>query len=205
MKDKIGVSRREVLRTMAAAGVALPLVTAGHPILAHLANFVDTANASLSAADWAPRFLTVKQNKTLICLAEAIVPGSSDAAVNRFIDLLLSVDTKENQTAFIEALQSLNSEATKEHGKSFSSLSAEAQTSVLTNAAEKGPTRSQQDGTSQPLVENSAPDVHSHFENLKGWIAGAYYSSELGMKELGWTANRVFAHFPPCEHPDDHV
>jgi hypothetical protein len=205
MKDKVWVSRREVLRTMAGAGVALPLVAAGHPILAHLANVVDAEDSSLSTVGWTPRFLTAEQNKTLISLAEAIVPGSRDAGVNRFIDLLLSVDTKKNQTAFIEALQSLDSAATKQHGKSFSNLSAEAQTLVLTNAAEKGPTRSQEDGTSQPQVQNSAPDVHSHFENLKGWVAGAYYSSELGMKELGWTPNRVFAHFPPCEHPDDHA
>ena len=205
MKDKVCISRREILRTMAGAGVALPFVTAGHPILAHLANVVDGADASLSAAGWTPRFLTVEQNTTLISLAEAILPGSRDAEVNRFIDLLLSVDTKENQTAFIEALHSLDSLATKQHGKSFSSLSAEAQTLVLSNAAEKGPTRSQEDATSQPAVENSAPDVHSHFENLKGWIAGAYYSSELGMKELGWTPNRVFAHFAPCEDPDEHA
>jgi len=26
----------------------------------------------------------------------------------------------------------------------------------------------------------------------------------MGMKELGWTADRVFAGFPGCEHPEGH-
>jgi hypothetical protein len=39
---------------------------------------------------------------------------------------------------------------------------------------------------------------------LKGWISVAYYSSEIGMKELGWTPDRVFASFPGCEHPEGH-
>jgi hypothetical protein len=43
-----------------------------------------------------------------------------------------------------------------------------------------------------------------HFENLKGWVSGAYYSSEMGMKELGWTGDRVFAGFPGCAHPEGH-
>ena len=30
--------------------------------------------------------------------------------------------------------------------------------------------------------------MRGHFQNLKDWIAGAYYSSETGMRELGWTA-----------------
>ena len=33
---------------------------------------------------------------------------------------------------------------------------------------------------------------------------GAYYSSEIGMRELGWTENRFFASFPGCTHPGGH-
>src|SRR5436309_820306 len=46
--------------------------------------------------------------------------------------------------------------------------------------------------------------LHEHFEDLKGWVSGAYYSSEMGMRELGWTADRVFASFQGCEHPEGH-
>jgi hypothetical protein len=32
----------------------------------------------------------------------------------------------------------------------------------------------------------------------------AYYSSEVGMKELGWTDENYFAGFPGCEHAGGH-
>ena len=207
MTEKINISRREILRSMVGASTALPFVAAGHPFLAHLTNaHLDEAKVSLSAADWAPRFLSSEQNVLLISLSEAIVPGSRNAEVNRFIDLLLSVDTNDNQTAFIQALESINYAATKQLGKSFLNLPAENQTSLLMTASEPKAVRSQDDGAPQTgPKELAARDLHSHFENLKGWISGAYYSSEAGMKELGWTPNRVFAHFPQCGHPDDHV
>jgi hypothetical protein len=31
----------------------------------------------------------------------------------------------------------------------------------------------------------AAATIREHFEHLKSWIAGAYYSSEIGMRELG--------------------
>jgi hypothetical protein len=46
---------------------------------------------------------------------------------------------------------------------------------------------------------------HAHFETLKGRIMTAYYSSQIGEKELGWDG--AFAHGPyqGCEHPEgDH-
>jgi len=46
--------------------------------------------------------------------------------------------------------------------------------------------------------------IRDHFENLKGWIVGAYYSSEPGMRELGWTDNMFFPALPGCDHSDGH-
>src|SRR5437868_121376 len=57
------------------------------------------------------------------------------------------------------------------------------------------------------LTTLSAPDSanHKHFNDLKDWISGAYYSSEIGMRELGWTPERVFSTFPGCSHADGHA
>ena len=46
--------------------------------------------------------------------------------------------------------------------------------------------------------------LRGHFENLKDWIAGAYYSSETGMRELGWTGNVLHRELPGCTHPGGH-
>ena len=47
--------------------------------------------------------------------------------------------------------------------------------------------------------------LRDHFDHLKGWIVGAHYSSEQGMRELGWTGQSFFTSFPDCPHPGKHA
>ena len=46
--------------------------------------------------------------------------------------------------------------------------------------------------------------VPDRFDELKGWVLGAYGSSEAGMRELRWTGNVFLETFPGCEHPEGH-
>ena len=62
-------------------------------------------------ADWTPEFLDTFQNESLNALAERMVPGSTNAKVNRFIDLLLTVDTQENQKKFVASLGAFEAES----------------------------------------------------------------------------------------------
>ena len=43
-----------------------------------------------------------------------------------------------------------------------------------------------------------------HFEEIKTRVSGAYYSSETGMRELGFTGRTFFEGFPGCTHPGGH-
>jgi len=195
------LTRREMVqRLLAGAGATWPLVAASHPIYAHLANGAIFEEAEkLGAADWKPLFLNAQQDQTLAALAEAIVPGSRKAQADRFIDLLLSVDTAGHKKSFVESLAAFEAESQKRFGKRFPSLTADEQNSVLTDASTE-PKKKESSGSN---IETN-PGLREHFENLKGWISGAYYSSEAGMRELGWTENRVFDRFPGCEHPEGH-
>jgi len=159
----------------------------GHPINKHFANDAILAEADkLDSATWKPIVLNAEQNRELIALAERIVPGSEKALVNRFIDLLLSVDTTENRTKFEASL--------KKFGKPFPALDASQREAVLTAAS------------AEPASgDNAAAELHEHFENLKGWVSGAYYSSEIGMRELGWTGEFAFGKYPECEHAEGHA
>lgn len=197
------LTRREMVRRVLAgvgAGAAWPLVVASHPIYEHLANgaVFDEAD-KLGVDDWKPVFLNAQQDETLAALAESIVPGSRKAQVNRFIDLLLSVDTVEHEKNFVDSLAAFEAESQKRFGKGFPSLDVSQQNGLLTDAS-AGP--AEEDSPNSDGRENSG--LHEHFENLKGWISGAYYSSEVGMRELGWTGDYVFASFPGCEHPEGH-
>jgi hypothetical protein len=197
------LSRREMVRRLlggVGAGAAWPLVVDSHPIHEILRNDAILKEAEkLGAADWKSVFLSAQENENLIALAEAIVPGSTKAQVNRFIDLLLSVEKDKHKSEFVAALAAFEAESQKRFGKGFPSLDDRQQNMLLTDAA-AAPAK--EDAAGSAGKESSS--LHEHFENLKGWVSGAYYSSEMGMKELGWTDDRVFASFPGCEHPEGH-
>src|SRR5262249_29215872 len=122
----------------------------------------------------------------LTSIAERMVPGSTSAQVNRVIDLLLAVDTQEHQQKFINALAALESESRQRFGRPASALAA-VQIDELLSACSSG-----------------APSQREHFENLKAWIVPVYYSSEQGMRELGWSDDFYFESPEECSHGDGH-
>lgn len=189
-----GIPRREALQALlggVGAGFALPsLVEAQHPVHQHLASptSVEQAQRTAAVAAYTPAFLDAHQLKTLDVLAEAIVPGSTTARVAPFLDQLLAVESAQNQRAFLGALGAFDMAGIARHGRAWTGLQAAEQDAILREAS---------------TVEPDTP-LRGHFQNLKDWIVGAYYSSEPGMRELGWTGNVFHAELPGCTHPDGH-
>ena len=198
------LTRRKMVQRLlagAGAGTAWPMLLTSHPIYELLRNdaILDEAE-KFADANWKPAFLSSQQNETLVAIAESIVPGSTQAQVSRFIDVLLGADKPENQRKFVESLTVLDAQAQKRYGKSFPALDDKEKNDLLTDAS----SRPNNAKTSQTGAEKKEPELYGHFENLKAWISGAYYSSEVGMRELGWTGDYVFEAFPGCAHPDGH-
>jgi hypothetical protein len=189
-----GIRRREALQTLlgtVGAGFALPAIAdAQHPVLEHLSSpaIVEQAQRKAAASAYKPEFLDGHQMKTLESLAEAIVPGSTAARVAPFLDQLLAVESAKNQIAFLGALGAFEMAATTKHGKVWHALAAGQSDALLSEA-------STADATSA---------MRRHFQHLKDWVAGAYYSSEPGMRELGWTGNMFHQELPGCTHPGGH-
>src|SRR5438045_6796097 len=92
--------------------LALPQIASSHPVFRHLSDAETLAKADTraAAARWTPEFLDSHQNQTLVLLSERIVPGSSQAQVNRIIDLLLTVDTPINMRKFRYSLCAVDDE-----------------------------------------------------------------------------------------------
>jgi Gluconate 2-dehydrogenase subunit 3 len=213
------LNRREWIARMlggVTAGVAFPGLAAAHPVRELLgdASILDRADASVAAADWTPEFLDSFQAETLTALAERIIPGSSSAQSTRFIDTLLSVSKLENQERFLTSLAEFESAAMKKHGKSYKDLTETQQDEILTEASTAESGHPQHAGRRRRRVTLGPPPstsgkehdtMRDHFENLKGWTQGAYYSSEVGMREMGWTGEVMFESFPGCEHPGGHA
>ena len=99
------------------------------------------------------------------------------------------MESPQNQRAFLGALGAFDMAAINKHGKAWTALAAQEQ---------DAPAARRLDGAGK--VGRWA----AHFQNLKDWIAGAYYSSETGMRELGWDGNVFHQELPGCTHPGGH-
>jgi len=200
------LTRREWVQRMlagAGAGIATPVLSEAH--WAEAADRQATAPTE-AAGDWKPTFFDDAQNQGLIVLAERIVPGSTGAQVSRFLDIAIGASTQDSQQKFVAALNAMEGEALHQFTKSFKDLSAEQQDEVLSAASTAKasiPTLSTAAGT-KPGAQAQAPSLRDYFEHLKGWVSTAYYSSEVGMKELGWNGENFFESFPGCDHAAGH-
>ena len=187
------ISRRDAIQILSGGlgvTVAVPGLAADHPMHEHLADQAKVATAEKKAAVvlYKPVFLNAHEFDTMKSLAERIVPGASKTKSAEFIDQLLAVDTQSNQRGFLNALGSFEGKAIEASRGPWTKLTSAQQDQILTDAS----------------TAESGTRLRDHFDLLKGWIAGAYYSSEIGMRELGWTGNIMFAEFPGCPHPERH-
>jgi len=203
------MKRREMIRGSVLAGAAAALgpslasaqSAAQASELTPAQNGVD-ASKDLAAPGWKPLFLDEHQNETLIVLSDLIIPatdtpGAKEALVNRYIDLVLAAETRETQRAFLNSLGYLDGESIRRFKAAFLYLAREDQDILLHALAYP------RFGSGWAGDTNAVADPgHGHFEVLKGRIMTAYYSSQIGEKELGWDG--AFAHGPyqGCEHPE---
>jgi hypothetical protein len=220
------LTRRQVMRGLLAgvgAGIALPAAASdplgGGPAVAGVSGS-EAKVASKAFEAWRPVFLDEHQNATLIVLGERIAPGSSKAQVNRFIDLLLSVLPADAPQGFLtggnnpgftvevraparqrllDALGAFDGEARKRFGTPFKDLSEAQQLAILNDAAQ-APAQAKTTGPKVPqLLPTEMPvTLHDRFHDLKNWIIGAYYSSEAGIRALGWNGDLYFPSLPGC-------
>lgn len=197
-----GLSRRQLVqRVLGTAGTGLVLGPT-----------MEAADSKAASPEWQPVFFDSHQNETAIALAEQIVPNSTRAQVNRFIDTLISVDTQENQKKFLASLGAFDHEGIARYNKPFKELTEDQKNAILTAASTAEPSEPGQSGRRRrrpavptPGSEEPVLTLRDHFENVKGWVSGAFYSSESGMKELGWTGQVAWKRLPGCPHPDEHA
>jgi Gluconate 2-dehydrogenase subunit 3 len=205
--------RRQVLQVLAGsvgAGLAAPALAAGEASHAHGHAPGAVAAQGGSSAAPLPTFLDETELGLLRSLAEAIVPGSTEAGVAAFVDQLLAVDPPERQREFLAALGAIQAESLSRYGQTWMSLDAAQQTALLTAASTGQRSREPRywkpgEPVLAPPAARRPPTLRDRFELLKDRIATAYYSSEKGMKELGWTGQMVHPTFPGCTHPDGHT
>jgi hypothetical protein len=205
-----GLSRRHVIQGILAA-TGLGVSGRAEAQASHHAPPEPLAKPRPVATRAGPRFLSPHQFATLEALAERIVPGSRLAKVAAFVDSQLAIEGALRQQKLLGALSHFESLAIDGHARPFRALGAKEQDAILEAASktEAGiPEDDRNWGWFQvPSTQAPGPPKYSsrdHFEEIKTRVSGAYYSSEMGMRELGFTGRTFFAAFPGCTHPEGH-
>jgi len=215
-----GLGRRHVLQGLlagAGAGLAVPGLAASHPMAEHARHAGRIASAQEKALGDGPgERLDAYQMAMLDSLGERIVPGAAAAGCARFIDSLLAVGDPQAAQRFATALGAIDAEARTRAGKPWTELEEAEQVALLEAASGGEPGRPWGEpwtpGT--PVAEylaSQAPrgaahrvTLRDHFDEIKGWVVGAYYSSEPGQWDLGYTGLSFGATFKGCAHPGGH-
>ncbi len=201
-----GVGRRELLQALFAgmgAGLALPAWLEAHT----MEPAFTAAVAKAKTPDAKPAFLDPHELATLAVLCARIVPGSEKAVTDRFIDELLAVAAPDRQQRFLTALGAIEGASLSRFQKPFRALTEAQQVEVLTAASTGKPGQEEWVWTPGTLLQPPEPGpevvtLRDHFDHVKGWIVTAYYASEAGLRELGYTGQMFFLTFPDCTHPE---
>lgn len=174
------IGRRAVLQSLA-TGVGVTVFGANAAAQAHAHAHVAAATTPAAAAGAATELLFLDQHAldTLTLLSEQIVPGSRAAQVPEFLDRLLSVEKTETQRSFMQALGAFERAAREAHGLPWKALTNEQSTALLTK-----------------ISAHDDHPAHGAFWGIKWAVAETYYSTEPGMKEMGWDG--TFAFTPPA-------
>lgn len=159
------------------------------------------ASVSLADENWEPKFFSEHQNRLFSQLSELIIPetdtpGARSVLVNRFVDHLLAAESRETQKQFIESLSYIDGEAFQRFGQGFLDLAEESQVEFLNYLAYPHGLVTWQSNRSE-----FAGNVH--FNRIKEWVARAYWTSETGMRTLGWDGSSMHGPFAGCPHPED--
>lgn len=188
------ISRRDILRTLTAA-VPLGSVLSVIPLQAaqHAHKIVKQEKAAAPAGAYGVKFFTAHQYKTLQALCQTIIPpdeqsgGALEAGAPEFIDLLTS-ENKDYQRRLGGGLIWLDATCAQRFGAVYLQCTAAQQKEILDliayrKNAEKDPTLS--------------TGVH-FFELLRNLTADGFFTSEIGIKYLGYVGNDYLAEFPGC-------
>jgi hypothetical protein len=189
-----GISRRNVLKSLAmgaAATSVLRVIPAQAAEYAH--HMIAAEKAATPAKAYAPKFFPAHDYKTLQTLCQTIIPADSDsggaieAGAPEFIDLLTS-ENKEYQAILGGGFMWLDNTCTDRYGKPFLDCSTDQQKEILDLIAYR------KNVIAQPAL---GPGVE-FFSFLRNMTADGFFTSEIGIKYLGYIGSTYLTEFPGC-------
>jgi len=188
------ISRRNILKSLTMGAMAssvlqvIPLEAAEY---AH--HMVAAEKAATPAGSYAPKFFLPRQYKTLLALCQTIIPADADsggaleAGAPEFIDLLTSENPKY-QLKLGGGLMWLDAECSDRYGKTYLDCAPEQQKEILDLIAYSK--NAEKDASLTPGVE--------FFALLREMTADGFFTSQIGIKYLGYVGNTYLLSFNGC-------
>jgi predicted Fe-Mo cluster-binding NifX family protein len=183
------VSRRDLLR---AAGASLTLSAGGRSVLsaqdaAHVHSAVGQERA---AGAYKPKCFTAHEYATLRRLAELIVPsdehskGALDAGAPEFVDSL-AANNAELAAIYTGGMAWLDEHTRRRYEAPFLDITPDQQTAVLDLIAYR---------KNEAAHPELGPGIQ-FFAWVRNMVVDAYYTSKVGMEDLGFMGNSGMAKF----------
>src|ERR1700690_473305 len=188
------LSRRDILKSLAygaAATSVLRVIPAQAAEYAH--HMIAAEKAAAPAKAYAPKFFSAHDYKTLQTLCQTIIPADSDsggaieAGAPGFIDLLTS-ENPDYQRILGGGLLWLDSECSDRYGSAYLDCTPEQQKEILELIAYK------RNVSANPALN---PGVE-FFAFLRNMTADGFFTSEIGIKYLGYIGNTFVRESPGC-------
>lgn len=184
MSSKMTASRRSVLRALAAAALTGPL-----PLKAAQHVHHQTAQAKRKAdGAYKPKLFNEHEWATLRLLSDYIIPqdevspGALAAGAPEYIDLLAS-HNQELAALYTGGLAWIDRQMEKRYGAPFVKAGRDAQRALLDLIAYR---------------KNDSPELRPgirFFDWLRRMVVDAFYTSPVGIKDLGYLGNKGAAQF----------
>jgi hypothetical protein len=154
---------------------------------------VAAEKAAAPAKGYAPKFFSAHDYKTLQALCQSIIPADSDsggaieAGAPEFIDLLTS-ENADYQRILGGGLLWLDSECSNRYDKTYLDCAPQQQKEILDLIAYK-----------KTAVANPALNTGVEFFSfLRNMTADGFFTSEIGIKYLGYIGSAFLKEFPGC-------
>jgi gluconate 2-dehydrogenase gamma chain len=190
----MSMSRRDLIKSLsltAAAGSMLGRVPQASAETAH--RLVSAHKAASSTGEYTPKFFPERQYKTLRALCQSIIPpdqesgGAVEAGAPEFIDLISS-ENKDLQLQLGGGIMWLDATCMERYGQTYLQCARGQRTEILDLIAFRK--NAEKDPRLSPGIE--------FFSTLRKYTADGFFTSEIGIKYLGYIGNTYLKEFPGC-------
>lgn len=188
----MSISRREVLKSLAIGAAATSVLRTIPAQAAEYAHHMVAAEKAATKA-YAPKFFAAHQYKTLQTLCQTIIPADSDsggaieAGAPEFIDLLTS-ENSEYQVKLGGGLMWLDSTCSDRYGNLYLDCSPQQQKEILDQIAYRN----------NAMTDARLSQGVDFFSFLRNMTADGFFTSEIGIKYLGYQGSAFLKEFPGC-------